>query len=100
MPNHLHLIIRQSPGWRLGKVIQRIKSLSARSINEHLGRTGKLWQHGYFDRQIRDLRHLMNTVTYIHENPVSAGLVDFPEDWEFSSVRDFSIKDVENLFLQ
>ena len=27
---------------------------------------------------------------YIHNNPVKAGLVKCPEDWEFSSFRDFS----------
>lgn len=28
---------------------------------------------------------------YIHNNPVSAGLVNNPEDWEFSSYRDFTV---------
>lgn len=26
---------------------------------------------------------------YIHQNPVVAGLVNKPEDWEFSSYRDY-----------
>ncbi len=98
MPNHIHLVIRQTPGWKLGKIVQRIKSLSAISINQHLNRTGQLWQHGYFDRQIRDLRHLQSTVEYIHDNPVNAGLVDMPDDWEFSSSRSFSFEKLEDLY--
>ena len=27
---------------------------------------------------------------YIHNNPVSAGLVQFPEEWEFSSFREYA----------
>jgi len=41
----------------------------------------------YFDRYIRDDRHLAAVVAYIHANPVKAGLVDYEEAWPHSSAR-------------
>ncbi len=40
---------------------------------------------GYWDRYIRDERHLNAAVHYIHTNPVKAGLVKRAEDWQWSS---------------
>ncbi|MCZ7670579.1 MAG: hypothetical protein M5U34_27225 [Chloroflexi bacterium] len=34
-----------------------------------------------------DEQHFANAVRYIHQNPVTAGLVEKAEDWEFSSAR-------------
>jgi REP element-mobilizing transposase RayT len=43
----------------------------------------------YWDRYIRDEKHLTATLHYIHQNPVSAGLVDQAEDWPWSSASEF-----------
>jgi len=39
----------------------------------------------YFDRYIRNADHFRNTVNYIENNPVKAGLCSKPSDWPFSS---------------
>ena len=31
----------------------------------------------------------MNACAYIHGNPVQAGLVGFPEEWEYSNFREY-----------
>jgi len=43
----------------------------------------------YWDRYMRDARHLAQTIRYIHENPVKAGLCLRAEDWLWSSARHF-----------
>ncbi|MEZ5337180.1 MAG: transposase [bacterium] len=91
MPNHVHLLFRQPEGEMLGKTIQRIKSRSSMIINRSLGREGKLWQAGYFDRCMRDLEHVQNTIEYIHYNPVKAGLAITQLNWELSSARTFCV---------
>ncbi len=48
---------------------------------------------GVFDRYIRDAGHYANTVDYIHENPVKAGLVKNAREWKYSSVGGFSVLD-------
>lgn len=110
MPNHVHVLVYIKEGFPLGQVVgswkrytsRRIKQLSSyRSIHNrtHPMRTisrneaqndhpEKLWQRGYWDRFIRDENHFNQTVEYIENNPVAAGLVGTPEAWMFSSAYD------------
>lgn len=44
-----------------------------------------VWQREYWDRFIRDEKHLRQVVSYIHQNPVKAGLVVTAESWRWSS---------------
>jgi type I restriction enzyme R subunit/putative DNA methylase len=85
MPNHVHALLEILPGHAVSEIIQAWKSVSARSANVFLGRGGRFWQPDYFDRAVRDERHLAAAIRYIHENPVKAGLVRQPEDWTHSS---------------
>lgn len=48
----------------------------------------RFWQPGGgFDRNVRGEPEFAMAVRYIHRNPVDRGLVERPEDWQFSSVR-------------
>lgn len=85
MPNHAHILMKVLAGHDLAGVMKRIKGISARRINELLGRTGKLWQPQYFDRYIRDGNHFSRTFRYIENNPIVSKLVDSPEKWKFGS---------------
>ena len=48
--------------------------------------TERIWQIEYWDRFIRDERHYQQAVSYIHENPVKAGLCEMADEWRWSSV--------------
>ena len=87
MPNHVHVMIEIFDGFPLDNVIHSWKSYTASEANKLLKREGKFWYHDYFDRYIRDERHYYNSLRYIHENPVTAGLVERAEDWPYSSAR-------------
>lgn len=67
MPNHLHVLC-QMPQQSLSKVVGRWKGGIAREVNRLLGRTGDLWQKGYFDRIVRSDDHLRHVFSYIIEN--------------------------------
>ena len=67
-------------------MVQGWKSFTAHAANILIGRTGRFWQPEYFDRAIRDERHLGNALQYIDENPVKAGLVSEAGAWPFSSM--------------
>jgi REP element-mobilizing transposase RayT len=45
-----------------------------------------VWQREYWDRYIRNECHYTQTVDYIHNNPVEAGLVECAEAWPWSNV--------------
>jgi putative DNA methylase len=87
MPNHAHVNVEQIEGWPLASVVHSWKSFSANAVNRVLGRTGSVWMREYFDRFMRDNDHFNTTIAYVEGNPVSAGLVERPEDWRWSSAR-------------
>jgi REP element-mobilizing transposase RayT len=99
MPNHVHVLFEPLAGWKVGKIVASWKSYTGRRIAEFWkgakGTAGsglwlagqRVWQREYWDRYIRNERHLLSAVDYIHQNPVRAGLVSRAEDWEWSSAR-------------
>jgi REP element-mobilizing transposase RayT len=81
MPNHVHVVVELSSGSTLARTLHSWKSYTANAINRFLGRSGRLWQREYFDRLIRDREDLLGTVQYVIDNPVKAGLIDWPWVW-------------------
>jgi REP element-mobilizing transposase RayT len=84
MPNHVHSVVEQIPGHRLGDVVRSWKNYSARRINALSNKSGAVWAPDYFDRFIRNEDHLANAIRYVEDNPVKAGLVSNPAEWIFS----------------
>ena len=76
MPDHLHLLLRVGQAG-LVEVVGDVKSRTTREWWAH-GGGGALWQRSFYDHGIRGSRDFDETVRYIVENPVKAGLV---EDW-------------------
>ena len=85
MPNHVHALIGTMLGFPLEGVMHSWKSFTAKKMNRILGRSGQVWEQNYFDRYIRDEKHLATVVDYIEQNPVKAGLVDSADEWRWSS---------------
>ena len=58
------------------------------SSESGLGRTGKpFWQVESYDHWVRNAYQFQRIISYIEWNPVSAGLVEKPEDWPWSSAH-------------
>ena len=85
MPNHVHVLIETLSGFPLDGVLQSWKSFTAKRANKMLGRTGPFWMRDYFDRYIRDEKHLAAVREYIQQNPVKARLVQSAGDWRWGS---------------
>ncbi len=85
MPTHVHVLIEQRFDAALATIVQTWKSVAAHRINKQMDRRGAVWQREYFDRFMRDAEQFENTVRYIENNPVKAGLCERPADWPFSS---------------
>jgi putative DNA methylase len=85
MPNHVHVVLEIGEGHSLQDIVHSWKSYTAKEANRLLGRTGAFWMADYYDRFVRDERHLASVRTYVRENPVKAGLCRHPEDWPWSS---------------
>ena len=84
MPNHVHVVMQ--PRRKLDTVMSWFKKSTAVRANALLGRTGQeFWQREYYDHWIRTEKEFADTIRYVEANPVSAGLVESPEDWRWSS---------------
>jgi putative transposase len=84
MANHVHLLI--APHAALARITKNLKGFTARKANAILGRTGKpFWQDESFDHWVRNDVEFGRVVSYIERNPVTARLVERPEDWLWSS---------------
>jgi putative DNA methylase len=83
MPNHVHILIE--PKAALPDIMRRIKTFSARECNQILGRTGTFWRDEFYDHWARNRDERARITDYIDMNPVSAGFVNHPEDWCWSS---------------
>ena len=58
MPNHVHVVVETMSGDSLGDVVRSWKSFTARGANMRLGRSGAFWHADYFDRYMRNEKHL------------------------------------------
>ncbi len=84
MPNHVHVLLE--PKVPLALITRWLKGSTARQANQMLGRTGHaFWQNESFDHWVRNDDELNRIVRYIEYNPVTAGLVQSPGDWAWSS---------------
>jgi putative transposase len=90
LPEHMHCIWTlpdddtDFPGrWHLIKM-GFSKSLPMHQSPNARGERG-IWQHRYWEHQIRDARDYRAHMDYTHFNPVKHGLAEHPADWPFSS---------------
>jgi REP element-mobilizing transposase RayT len=67
--DHVHVIVQPLADFRLEKIVQAWKSVSAHRINRLLEETGPVWQPEYLDRIIRDEEELLQKCEYVLNNP-------------------------------
>jgi putative transposase len=107
LDNHLHLIVSADD---LSQVIRDFKRHTAKEILAVANQDNKqwllkqfefykgvykgksqhqVWQEGVHPQAIISEDMLRQKLDYIHYNPVRIGLVDRPEDWRYSSARNY-----------
>ena len=89
MPTHIHFLFKQKMKDGIKNFMQRIQNSYACCFNRKYKRRGALWAERFGGNLIRDDSHYLHITRYIHLNPTTAGLVDNPEDWEYSSYRQY-----------
>jgi REP element-mobilizing transposase RayT len=81
MPNHILVVARLLPGADLATVLKTWKQFSSKAANQVLGQRGRFWQREYYDRLIRSEQEYSRAIRYVVENPVKAGLKNWPWIW-------------------
>ena len=89
MPTHIHLILKQVHDAGISSFMGNILNSYSRYFNTRHQRKGPLWESKFQNVRIESDEQLLHLTRYIHLNPVTAFLVDRPDDWEFSSYIEF-----------
>jgi REP element-mobilizing transposase RayT len=112
MTNHVHAILSiDNPDYDLRLVIGWWKQFTAKAIYSKLLSEGEsrkvwmfelfqndiddknkefqIWQKGYHPIRLISSSWINQKLNYIHQNPVKEGWVDNPEDYTFSSARNY-----------
>ena len=113
MPSHVHLIVGTEKN-SLEDIIRDMKSFTSNQLKKAIfannkesrkdwmttmmGEAGKnnsnnrgwqFWRQNNKPLEIRTTDQFFQAMNYIHDNPVTSGLVRKPEDWKYSSAGDF-----------
>jgi len=114
MSNHLHMIASASDGSNLSDILRDFKKFTSKDLIRTIKETPesrrdwllnlfwyagkndkkikyyKVWQDGNDVKEIHSTEFLDQKMEYIHNNPVRAEIVANPEDYLYSSARDYS----------
>ena len=103
MNNHLHLIWQPLPGQTPQKIQLSFLKYTAQQIKFDLQKTNpeylaqfkvdakdrmyQFWERNSLSVELRSTAVFVQKLDYIHNNPVKAGLCNFPEQYHYSSAR-------------
>ena len=114
MTSHVHMIVSSRQGFDLKDTLRDMKKFTSKELlklireipesrrewmlnkfNFEANRTERgqnylLWKEGYHAKQIETNEFLDEKLDYIHNNPVAAGFVSQPEDYVYSSGRNYA----------
>ena len=113
MPDHVHLIVHIDNVKNLSSLMRDFKKYTSTRIRQKLeddkimdilerlkyyasgkkNQVFKLWMDRFDDVMIYTEKVLKIKMEYIHLNPVRRGLVVNPEDWKYSSSRNYILND-------
>jgi putative transposase len=86
MTNHVHLLLERQAS-AVDRIMHRLLTGYAHYYNRRHRRVGHLLQGRHKAILCQSERYLSELVRYIHLNPVRAGMVNQPEDYQYSSHR-------------
>lgn len=86
MTNHYHVLV-ETPEGNLGQGMRQLNSAYSQYYNRRHGLVGHVMQGRYKAILVQKDGYLRELARYIVLNPVRAGIVDGPDDWQWSSYR-------------
>ena len=88
MGNHIHLLMKEGTE-TISHIFQRIGPAFAYWYNTKYDRTGHIFQDRFKSEIVDTERYLITVLRYILLNPVKAGLCNLPQDYPYSSAREY-----------
>lgn len=85
MPEHVHLLLGEPADGPLAKALHALKLSVSKLSRQH-----PFWQARYYDFNVFSGHKQIEKLRYMHRNPVKRGLVERPEQWQWSSFRHYA----------
>ncbi len=126
MSNHLHAIVEAREGFKLSDILRDFKKFTSKKIIEAIKQEPesrrdwllyrfeyagkfktnvnnyKVWQDGNHAKECLTAKFMIEKLSYIHENPVRACIVEVPEHYLYSSARNYvglkGLLDVKSIY--
>ena len=113
MSNHIHLVARVNPPDRMSDFLRDFKKFTSKKVLEAIqtipesrrkwfldmfsfearrtqrANDFKMWKDGNHAIDLQNI-DIMEKINYIHNNPVKAGIVNYPEHYVYSSAVDYA----------
>ncbi|HEY6413301.1 MAG TPA: transposase [Edaphobacter sp.] len=84
MPEHIHLLVSEPTSGPLSKALQSLKLSVSKRLTQR-----PFWHTRYYDFNVFTHNKRVEKLKYMHRNPVTRGLVQNPEDWPWSTYRQY-----------
>ena len=94
MPNHFHFLLRQEQENGIKKFIQRLTNSFAHYFILKYKRSGHVFEGNFKAKRMESDEQLIHLSRYIHLNPVTAYIVENPEDYPYSSYKTYLGKEL------
>jgi REP element-mobilizing transposase RayT len=87
MPHHIHVLLTPT-GITIERAVGLIKGGFSFRRTRELSLNGEIWLTSFHDWRVRDAEGYEGYRTYIHQNPVKAGLCKTPPEFPYSSAAE------------
>ena len=88
MGNHIHLLLKEGPE-KTGQIFRRLGTAFASWYNMKYERVGHVFQGRYRSEIVETQHSLLTVFRYILRNPTAAGLCGLPQEYAYSSAREY-----------
>jgi len=92
MPTHFHLLLKELKEKGIAIFINNLLNSQTRYFNVKYSRKGTLWEGPIKKVLVKADNQFMHLTRYIHLNPVTAHIVNKPEEWLWSSYREYILE--------
>ena len=87
MSNHVHLLMTPRADAGVSLVMKNLGQRYAQGFNRTRSRTGPMWEGRFHSSVVDSDAYLLRCQRYVELNPVRAGMVQWPEQYPWSSYR-------------
>jgi len=89
MPNHFHLLLKLNAEHGIADFLSKFTNSYTKYFNTRHERTSNLFQGVFKAVPVESDEQLLHLSRYIHLNPVVSSIVSKPEDYPWSSYKDY-----------